>query len=81
METFEPDETMSTQKFILNCEKLWGVFNDDKPLSSITDSIILDLENVLQFFNNWKDELASKFNTKAEISSHFITWQTMFDFR
>ena len=79
METWESDETLSTQKFIFNCEKLWGVFNDDKPLSSITDSRITDLENVLQFFNNWKDELASKFTTKSEISSHFITWQTMFD--
>lgn len=79
MEKFESDVTLSTQKFILNCERLWNVFNDNKPLSSITDSRIKDLENVLHFFNNWKDELASQFTTKSEISQHFITWQTMFD--
>ena len=79
MERFESDPTISTQKFICNCEKLWGVFNDDKPLSSATDSRVIDLDNVLKFFNDWKDELASKFPNKSERSSHFITWQTMFD--
>ena len=33
MEKFESDFTISTQKFIYNCQKLWGVFNDDKRLS------------------------------------------------
>ena len=33
MEKFESDSTISTQIFIYNCQKLWGVFNDDKRLS------------------------------------------------
>ena len=52
MKTLESDSTTSTQKFIYNCEKLWGVFNDDKPLSSATDSRVIDLDDVLKFFND-----------------------------
>ena len=37
MEKYEADITSSTQKFILNCETLWNVFNDTTPLSSETD--------------------------------------------
>ena len=40
MENFENDLTSSTQKFILNCETLWNVFNDTVPLSSVNDTRI-----------------------------------------
>lgn len=79
MANYESDATESTQKFIFNCEKLWDVFNDNKPISSLSDTRIKDLDNVLEFFKNWKDELASLFPTKSERSSHFVIWQTMFD--
>jgi hypothetical protein len=79
MAKYDNDATGSTQKYILNCETLWNVFNDTKPLTSLEDSRIKALDNVLQFFNNWRDELASIFKTKSEQSCHFISWQTMFD--
>ena len=75
----ENDLTSSTQKLILNCETLWNVFNDTAPLSSVTDTRIMKLENVLAFFINWKNELTDKFPLKSDISSHFISWQTFFD--
>ena len=79
IENFENDLTSSTQKFILNCETLWNIFDDTVPLLSMTDTRIKKLENVLAFFINWKNELTNKFPLKSDISSHFISWQTFFD--
>ncbi len=46
---------------------------------SLEDTRIKALDNLPDFFQNWKNELASFFKLKSEISSHFISWQTMFD--
>jgi hypothetical protein len=81
MERHDPIATESTQEFIANCETLWKVLNDNTPLSSSNDPRMTDLDNVIKFFDNWKDELSLMFKTKSEIASHFITWQTMFDIK
>ncbi|XP_028407341.1 uncharacterized protein LOC114529968 [Dendronephthya gigantea] len=79
MAKYENEATKSTQQFISNCDALWNVFNDTKPLSSLEDTRIKALDDVLDFFKSWKNELASIYALKSEISSHFISWQTMFD--
>jgi hypothetical protein len=81
MEAFDPVATESTQLFIHHCNLLWNVLNSNKPLSTTTDSRIKDLDTVMQFFDNWRDELYLLFKTKSEVSSHFISWQTMFDLK
>ncbi len=78
MAKYENDSTESTQKFIINCE-IFNCFNDTEPLLSLEDRRIKALENVLRFFQNWRDQLTSIFKTKSEQSYHFISWQTMFD--
>ncbi len=78
MEAFDPVATKSTQLFIHHCNLLWNVVNNNKPLSTTTDSRIKDLDTVMQFFDNWRDDLYLLFKTKSEVSSHFISWQTMF---
>ena len=77
MQSFEPTTTLSTQKYILHCEKLWSVFNDTKPLSSVSGPRLLELNAVLMFFRNWKEQLSSM--KKSDRASCFISWQTMFD--
>ena len=79
MEKYEADITSSTQKFILNCETLWNVFNDTTPLSSETDVRLGKIEDVLDFFKKWKNQLAQQFSSKTEQSSRFISWQTFYD--
>ena len=79
MENYENDVTQSTQKYILNCETLWNCFNSTEPLTSLEGTRIQALDDVLLFFRNWRNELASIFKTKSEQSCHFISWQTMFD--
>ena len=79
MEKYEADITSSTQKFILNCETLWNVFNDTTPLSSETDVRLGKIENVLNFFKKWKNQLAQQFSLKTEQTSRFISWQTFCD--
>ena len=79
MENYENDVTQSTQKYILNCETLWNCFNSTEPLTSLEYTRIEALDDVLLFFRNWRNELASIFKTKSEQSCHFISWQTMFD--
>ena len=81
MEGHEPAATESTRLFICNCDKLWRVFNDTNPLSTTNDVRIKELDHVIDFFNNWRNELFTIFKTKSEIASHFITWQTMFDLK
>jgi hypothetical protein len=81
MEAFDPVTTESTQLFIHHCDLLWNVLNNNKPLSTITDFRIQDLDMVLQFFDNWRDDLYFLCKTKSEVSSHFISWQTMFDLK
>ena len=49
MQAFDPVTTESTQLFIHHCDLLWNVLNNNKPLSTITDSRIQDLDMVLQF--------------------------------
>ena len=56
MEAFDPVATKSTQLFIHHCNLLWNVVNNNKPLSTTTDSRIKDLDTVMQFFDNWRDD-------------------------
>ena len=79
MEKYEADITSSTQKFILNCETLWNVFNDTTPLSSETDVRLGKIEDALDFFKKWKNQLAQQFSLKTEQSFRFISWQTFYD--
>lgn len=78
MGAHENNVTESTQDYIKMCETLWNVFNDSKPLQSVDDARVASLTEVLNYFTNWKKELKQLFKKKAEISSHFISWQTMF---
>jgi hypothetical protein len=71
--------TEATQKYISNCEKMWNVFNDNRPLRSVQDERVTILDDALTFFTMWKENLAQQYKKKAERASHFITWQTMFD--
>ena len=79
MEKYEADITSSTQKFICNCETLWNVFNDTTPLSSETDVRLGKIEDVLDSFRKWENELAKQFSLQTEQSSWFISWQTFYD--
>lgn len=81
MEKHDPAATESTQIFISHCENLWRALNDNSPLFSLNDPRIKDLDNVIKFFDSWRDELSLMFTNKSDIASHFITWQTMFDMK
>jgi hypothetical protein len=73
MAKYENEATESTRKFKSNCDALYNVFNDTKSLMSLDDTRIEALDDVLDFFKNWKNELASLYKLKSEISSHFIS--------
>ena len=75
----ENNTTEKTQEFLKMCETLWNVFNDSRPLQSLTDPRITALSQVLNYFKTWKQELEQTFQRRTEVSEHFITWQTMFD--
>ena len=79
MALHENNSTEKTQEFIKMCEMLWNVFNDNSPLQSITDQRITNLNQVLNYFKAWKQELQQVFHRRTDVSQHFITWQTMFD--
>ena len=79
MREHENNITESTQEYICMCNDLWEVFNSRHPITSVQDPRIGTLDNVLGFFTNWKASLEQEFTIKSEVSSHFITWQTMFD--
>ena len=79
MAAHENNETYETQEFICMCATLWDVFNDSMPLQSITDPRIAKLNQVLNYFKTWKQHLSQIFQRRADVSDHFITWQTMFD--
>jgi hypothetical protein len=59
MAKYENEATESTRKFKSNCDALCNVFNDTKSLMSLDDTRIEALDDVLDFFKNWKNELAS----------------------
>ena len=62
------EDTESTKKFIFNFETLWNVFNDTKPLSTVANPRISDLD---------QDQLTATFINESESASHFISWQTI----
>ena len=75
----EKEKTKQTRRYIENCKSLWKVFNYPKPLCSLNDERIEELNNVVKFFEQWRIWLTTKFNKKEEQSRHFISWQTKFD--
>lgn len=79
MSKFENNATLSTQEYIVQCEKFWKVFNDQTPIRVETDVRIHMLEEVLAYFVEWKESLPAMYDTKSEQGQHFIAWQTMFD--
>ena len=79
MKAHENNVTESTQQYITMCHNLWQVFDDRRPIFSVRDPRIDTLDTVLSFFSDWKASLVSEFKNQSQISSHFITWQTMFD--
>ena len=79
MREHENNVTQSTQEYICMCHDFWEVFNSRHPITSVQDPRIGTLDNVLGFFTNWKTSLQQEFTSRSEVSSHFITWQTMFD--
>ncbi|KAL9978118.1 hypothetical protein ACROYT_G015603 [Oculina patagonica] len=79
MSKFENNDTLSTQEYIVQCEKFWKVFNDQTPIRVETDVRIHMLEEVLAYFVEWKESLPAMYDTKSEQGQHFIAWQTMFD--
>ena len=78
MKAHENNVTESTQQYITMSD-LWQVFDDRRPIFSVRDPRIDTLDTVLSFFSDWKASLVSEFKNQCQISSHFITWQTMFD--
>ena len=56
-----------------------GVFNSSHPITFVQDPRVGALDKVLGFFMNWRSSLEQEFTMKSDVSSHFITWQTMFD--
>ena len=77
MDLYENNTTEKTQGFMEMWEMLWNVFNDYRPLQSITDQCITNLNQVLNYFKAWKQELQQVFHRRTDVSQHFITWQTM----
>jgi len=66
MSISENQATEATQKYILNCDKMWNVFNDNTPLRSIQDERISILDDVLKFFKTWKETLAQQYEKKQK---------------
>ena len=70
MENYENDVTQSIQKYILNCETLWNCFNSTEPLTSLEDTQIQALDDVLLSFSeigemNWLPSLKQSQNSHA----------------
>ena len=79
MREHENNVTQSTQEYICMCHDFWEVFYSRHPITYVQDPRIGTLDNVLGFFTNWKTSLQQEFTSRSVVSSHFITWQTMFD--
>ena len=61
---------IETQAFLKKCE-LWKVlFNDSNRLSDADDERLDKLEEVIQYFEDWKLELQDKYGTKSERAKH-----------
>ena len=79
MEECENETTEQTRKYIKVCEKFWTVFNNPKPLKTIEDNRIVELDEVVKYFEEWRLWLTQIYPTKTEQSQHYISWQTKFD--
>ena len=55
----ENEATEETREYIKTCAKFWNVFNDPKPLSTIEDSRISQLDEVIKYFEDWKSWLCT----------------------
>ena len=81
MEQCDKTATVGTRSYITACDTFWNVFNNPKPMRSINDGRITELNEVLRFFSDWQDWLAVKFKKIAEQTHHFIAWETMSDLK
>ena len=65
----ENDATLETQKYIEAAACLWDVFLSKEPLSNSADQRLATLDNVQQYFSDWKLEVERTYRTKAEQAS------------
>ena len=72
-------ETVETQRYIEECEKLWNIFNSMDPVRSDNDPRLQELLEGLSYFTLWKSDLSRIYITKKEQAAHFIAWQTYID--
>ena len=72
-------ETVETQRYIEECEKLWNIFNSMDPVRSDNDPKLQELLEGLSYFTLWKSDLSRIYRTKKEQAAHFIAWQTYND--
>ena len=62
-------------KRVKKCDQLlFKVFNDSNRLSDADGERLGTLEEVMQYFRDWKLELQDENRTKIERAKHFITW-------
>ena len=81
MKENENNATLETQKYIEAAACLWDVFSSKEPLSNSADQRLATLDNVQQYFSDWKLEVERTYGTKAEQASHIISWETQFDLK
>ena len=53
MEACEKDATEQTRRYIRICEKFWKAFNDLRPLNTVDDGRISELDEVVKYFKDW----------------------------
>lgn len=81
MEECDKEATKETRKYIQICETFWEIFNNPAPMKTPEDKRILQLNEVLDYFNTWEKWLAQRYHTKSEQAKHFISWQTISDLK
>jgi hypothetical protein len=73
----DPAVLSATIKLLENTAPLVEIFHDKRPISSLADERLQQLRNIVDFFNNWEDQVSK---SKLYVASkHLITQDTRDD--
>lgn len=78
MQECECEATEETRNYIKACEKFWNMFNDPKPLSTIKDCRISQLDEVVKYFEDWNSWLCTQNKKKRyKLSTSYLGKQNL----
>lgn len=70
-----------TIKFLEHTSQLIGIFRDKRPICSLQDDRIVQMKNILEWFEEWEESVQASKVSKGEKRKSLPSWESMEDLK